>query len=349
MSKNTFDNLKNDTVPCAHPEKSVKIAILEGESLGVDMTFDPFFDLGEVIIYPTTSADEMPQRIKNADIVVANKLPMCEKTLRDAENLKLICLTATGINNLDGAYLKERGIKACNVAGYSTSVVAQHTFALLFYIWEKLSFYDQYVKSGDYSRSQGFSCFSELFYELDGKTWGIIGMGAIGQKVAKIASAFGCRVICYSASGKNYDFSGSEEAALRQCQQVDFDTLLAETDVLSIHAPLNEYTENLMNLDAFGKMKKSAVMINVARGPIVNQEDLYTALSEDMIAGAALDVLKVEPMAADNPLLKIQDSKKLLITPHMAWGAVETRFRCRDEVVKNIQAFLAGEDRNRVY
>lgn len=327
----------------------MKIAILEGESLGADMTFEPFYELGEVVLYPVTTVEEMPERVKDVDIIVANKLPMCEKTLAGAKNLKLVTLTATGINNLDGEYLKSRGIKACNVAGYSTSAVAQHTFALLFYIWEKLSFYDNYVKSGDYTRSGGFSCFSELFSELDGKTWGIIGMGAIGRKVAQIAQAFGCRVICYSSSGGKYDFSGEKDAALSQCQQVDFDTLLAESDILSIHAPLNQYTENMMNLDAFRKMKKSAVLINVARGPIVDQDALYTALTEDLIAGAALDVLKIEPMAEDNPLGKIQDSKKLLITPHMAWGAVETRFRCRDEVVKNIEAFIQGKDRNRVY
>lgn len=329
----------------------MKIAILEGESLGEDMVFTPFLELGDVTVYPTTTVEEMPERVRDVDIIVANKLPMCEKTLCGAKNLKLVALTATGINNLDGAYLKSRGIKACNVAGYSTSAVAQHTFALLFYVWEKLSFYDHYVKSGDYSRSGGFSCFSEVFYELEGKTWGIVGMGAIGQKVAKIAQAFGCRVICYSASGKKYDFCDGEkeDSVLAKCTQVDWDTLLAESDVLSIHAPLNEYTENLMNLDAFRKMKKTAVLINVARGPIVNQEDLYTALTEDMIAGAALDVLKVEPMAADNPLLKIQDSKKLLITPHMAWAPVETRFRCRDEVVENIKAFMQGNDRNRVF
>ena len=147
-------------------------------------------------------------------------------------------------------------------------------------------------------------------------------------------------MICYSASGNHYD---------TEYEQVDFDTLLAESDVLSIHAPLNQYTENLMNLDAFKKMKDTAVLVNVARGPIVNQEDLYTALTENMIAGAALDVLKVEPMAEDNPLVKIQDSRKLIITPHMAWAPVETRFRCVNEVVENMKAFMRGEDRNRVY
>lgn len=321
----------------------MKIVILEGSSLGEDMVFTPFQQLGELTVYPKTSPEEVPERIKDADIIIANKLPMCEKTLGKADKLKLVCLTATGINNLDGEYLVSRGIRACNVAGYSTGAVAQHTFALLLYIWEKLRHYDDYVKSGDYSRGAGFSYFSETFYELEGKTWGIIGMGAIGQRVAEIAGAFGCRILCCSASGRTYEFPG------KGWEQAELDTLLRESDIVSIHAPLNSYTENLMNLDAFRKMKNTAILINVARGPIVNQEDLYTALVENEIAGAALDVLKTEPIEADDPLLKIQDSRKLLITPHMAWAPVETRFRCRDEVVENIKAFLDGKERNRVY
>lgn len=321
----------------------MNIVILEGKSVGEDISLAQFHQFGEVTIYPKTSAEEMPERVKNADIVIANKLPMCEKTLSMAEHLKLVCLTATGTNNLDGDYLKSRGIQARNVAGYSTEAVAQHTFALLLYLWEKLRFYDDFVKSGEYSSGNSFSCFPEQFLELNGKTWGIIGMGTIGQRVAEIASVFGCRIICYSASGASYDFRE------KGWVQVDFDTLLKESDILSIHAPLNQYTENLMNLDAFRKMKKEAVLINVARGPIVNQEDLYTALTENLISAAGLDVLKVEPLAEDNPLGRIKDSRRLIITPHMAWAPVETRARCVDEVVKNIEAFFRGEDRNRVY
>lgn len=320
----------------------MKIVILEGKSMGEDMVFTPFYKLGEVTVYPKTSPEEMPERIKDADIIVANKLPMCGKTLGGAEHLKLVCLTATGTNNLDVEYLKSRGIQARNVAGYSTDAVAQHTFALLFYLWEKLRFYDDFVKSGEYTSGNSFSCFPERFMELQGKTWGIVGMGAIGQRVAEIAEVFGCRILCYSASGSVYHFRE------KNWEQVDFDTLLAASDILSIHAPLNAYTENLMNLDAFRKMKKEAVLINVARGPIVNQEDLYTALTENLIAAAGLDVLKTEPLAEDNPLGRIKDSRRLIITPHMAWAPVETRTRCLEEVVKNIEAFLKEEDRNRV-
>lgn len=318
----------------------MKIVILEAESLGEDMVFTPFHKFGEVVIYPRSTAAEVPERIQDADVIIANKVPICEETIKEAKNLKLVCVTATGINNLDGDYLKKRGIAAYNVAGYSTEAVAQHTFALLFYVLEKLSYYDNYVKSGEYARGSCFSHFSQSFCELSGKTWGIIGLGAIGRKVAEIASVFGCKVICYSASGNKYE---------SPYEQVEFDELLERSDILSVHAPLNAYTEKLMTLEAFRKMKKSAVFINVARGAIVDEQDLYTALTEGEITGAALDVLAQEPMDPENPLLKIQDSSRLIITPHIAWAAKETRFRVVDEVVKNIDGFLSGETRNRVY
>lgn len=318
----------------------MKIVILEAESLGEDMVFTPFHRYGDVVIYPSTRPEEVPERVKDAEVIVANKVPICEETIGKAEQLKLVCLTATGINNLDGIYLKKKGIAAYNVAGYSTNGVAQHTFALLFYILEKLNYYDNYVKSGAYAKGKCFSHFSQSFCELDGKTWGIIGLGAIGRRVAEIAEVFGCHVICYSASGGKYD---------SPYEQVEFEELLKRSDFLSIHAPLNGYTENLMTSEVFDKMKNSAILINVARGPIVNEQDLYEALTEGKIAGAALDVLKKEPMDPDNPLLKIQDSNKLIITPHIAWAAKETRFRVVDEVVKNIERFSKGDDTNRVY
>jgi len=218
--------------------------------------------------------------------------------------------------------------------------VAQHTFALLFYVLEKLNYYDNYVKSGEYARGTCFSHFGQNFFELDGKTWGIIGLGAIGNRVAQIAKAFGCHIICYSASGKKYN---------TEYEQVSLDELLSRSDILSVHAPLNGYTENLMTLEKFRKMKKTAIFLNVARGAIVNEPDLYTALTEGSIAGAGLDVLCKEPMDPENPLLKIQDSNKLIITPHIAWAAKETRFRVVDEVVKNIQRFQCDDRTNRVY
>lgn len=318
----------------------MKIVILEAESLGDDITFDSYKAYGETEVYSRTSRREMPGRIRDAEIIVASKLPVCEETLKDAPYVKLVCLTATGINNLDGSYLKERGIAAYHVAGYSTEAVAQHTFAMTLYVLEKLRFYDEYVKSGEYSRGTSFSYFGEKFTELAGKTWGILGLGAIGSKVAGIAAAFGCRVICCSASGRRYD---------TKYEQVDFAALLEQSDILSIHSPLNSCTEGLMNLDAFRKMKKTAILVNVARGPIVVDRDLAEALMAGELAGAALDVLSVEPMQPDNPLLAIQDSRKLLITPHIGWAPTETRRRCVEEAAANIGRYLRGDQTNRVY
>ncbi len=315
----------------------MKITILERDSLGIDVDLSGLEVLGEVTTYASTSAEEGPEHIGDADIIVANKLPLNEKTLREAKNLRFVAQTATGTNNVDFTYTNRQGIKVANVPSYSTDSVAQHTFALLLSLVNKVSHFDQYVKSKTYSHSSCFSCVDMIFPEIAGKTWGIVGMGAIGQKVAGIAQAFGCRVICFSASGKTYKMP---------YEQVDFETLLAESDILSIHAPLNEYTKDLMNYDAFCRMKKSAYFINVGRGPIVVEEDLARALEEGQIRGAGLDVFRTEPMPEDNPLLKIQDSHRLLMTPHVAWATTEARQRCVDEVILNVKAFLQGEERN---
>ncbi|NCB93212.1 MAG: D-2-hydroxyacid dehydrogenase [Clostridia bacterium] len=317
----------------------MKIVILEAKSLGDDISFTSFDKFGEVKVYSSTTREEMPERIREAQVVVANKLPICEETLKDAPDVELVCLTATGINNLDQDYLKKRGIAAYNVAGYSTDGVAQHTFALLFYVLEKLRFYDEFVKSGEYSRCGVFSYFGEKFTELAGKTWGILGLGAIGRKVAQIATAFGCKVIWCSASGSHYH---------SEYEQVEFDELLKRSDFLSIHAPLNEHTENLMNRDTFARMKSTAILLNLGRGPIVNDADLAEALEAGEIAAAGLDVLTVEPMLPDNPLLKIQDSRKLMITPHIGWAATETRTRCMEQVAENISRYMKDEHTNRV-
>ncbi|MDD5934955.1 MAG: NAD(P)-dependent oxidoreductase, partial [Clostridiales bacterium] len=272
----------------------MKIVIMEANTLGNDVDLSRFQELGEVVIYGETNPAENAKRIENADVIIANKIEMNEELLKTAKNLKLICLTATGTNNIDFEYTNAHNITVANVKGYSTQSVVQHTFALLFYVYEKLSFYDTYVKSGEYTRSDIFSNFDMKFHELAGKTWGIVGLGEIGRGVAAIAKLFGCEVIYYSTSGKN---SNSDY------KQVDFDTLLATSDIVSIHAPLNQATNNLFDATTIAKMKKSAVLLNLGRGPIINQEALAEALLSDQIAGAGLDVLTVEPMAADNPLL----------------------------------------------
>lgn len=315
----------------------MKIVILERGSVGQDVSVDSLKNLGEVTVYQNTAADEVGERVRNAEIIIANKSPLNEQTLRGAEEVKLICEFATGFDNVDLEYCKSRGIRVANVVNYSTAAVAQHTFALCLYILEKLRYYDEYVKSGSYAAQSGFSNFDLPFTELEGKTWGIVGMGNIGRRVAQIARAFGCRVIFYSASGNS---------TCRDYERVDLDRLLEEADFLSLHCPLSDRTRNLINKDALRKMKRTAILINAARGPVVNDADLYTALTEDWIAGAGLDVTGTEPMKESNPLSRIMDSRKLIITPHMAWASTEARNRVVEETYKNIEAFLWGEKRN---
>jgi len=204
-------------------------------------------------------------------------------------------------------------------------------------LYEKLRYYDTYVKSGQYIKSDNFSHFKVRFHELAGKTWGIIGLGEIGRGVANIAKAFGCEVIYYSTSGKNNN---------SDYKRVDLDTLLSESDIVSIHAPLNDMTRGLIGESQLRMMKKDAILLNLGRGPIIDEQALTKALKENWIGGAGLDVLSAEPMSASNPLIEIQDSTKLIITPHIAWATVEARRKVVDEVYKNIEAFLKGEERN---
>lgn len=310
----------------------MKIVFLDTKSIGDDMDLSAFDALGEVIKYDFSTAEEVAWRIKDADVLILNKVEINESSIGAARNLKLVCVTATGTNNLDKEYLEKRGIAWRNVAGYSTETVAQHTFAMLFYLYEKLRYYDDYVKEERYVGDKLFTHFEKAFHEISGKTWGIAGLGNIGRRVADIAKMFGCRVIYYSTSGKNSQ-PGYE--------RVDFDTLLAESDILSVHAPLTAETENLMNWEAFCKMKSSVVFLNLGRGQIVVEEDLARALERGEIAAAGLDVLCVEPMRKDNPLRRIKDSNRLLITPHIAWASIEARTRLMDTIAGQIKEFFA--------
>ncbi|MBE5979805.1 MAG: D-2-hydroxyacid dehydrogenase [Paenibacillaceae bacterium] len=317
----------------------MRIVFMETDTMGDDVDYSPFYNLGEVVKYNKSDPEYNQERVTDADVIVVNKIPMNEETLRYAQHVKLICLTATGTNTVDFDYVRKRNIAVTNVKGYSTQSVIQHTFALLFYVYEKLSYYDQFVKSGDYAASDIFSNFDIKFNELFGKTWGIIGLGEIGRGVAKVAEAFGCRVIYYSTSGNNSN---------SLWERVEFDALLNESDIISIHAPLNSSTEYLIDEDALKKMKKTAVLLNLGRGNIIREEALLKALETGEIAGAGLDVISAEPMLPDNPLLKIKDSTKLIITPHIAWATVEARRRCLSEVYENIVSYLRGEERNRI-
>lgn len=309
----------------------MKLVFLDTKTIGEDIDLSAYDALGEVVKYGFSTLEEIPERVKDADVLIVNKIAINEQTIGNAKNLKLVCVTATGTNNLDKEYLKKRGIAWRNVAGYSTESITQHTFALLFYLLEKIRYYDDYVKDEKYINDTVFTHFAEHFNEVNGKTWGIIGLGTIGRRVADIAKAFGARVIYYSASG-----SPAQEGY----EQVDFETLLTTSDIVSVHAPLNEYTKDLMDREAFAKMKKTAIFLNLGRGPIVVEQDLYEALETGEIAAAGLDVLCEEPMSETNPLAKIKDSKKLIITPHIAWASVEARNRLMQIIVEQIREFL---------
>lgn len=310
----------------------MKIVFLDAKTIGEDIDLSGFDELGEVVKYGFSTAEEARERSKDADVLVLNKVQVNEQTIGAAKHLKLVCVTATGTNNLDKEYLAKQGIEWRNVAGYSTESVAQHTFAMLFYLLEKLPYYDNYVKSEKYVNDVSFTHFAKAFHELSGKTYGIIGLGNIGRRVADIAKAFGCHVIYYSTSGRNSQ-PGYE--------RVSFDELLERSDIVSIHAPLDENTFGLMNQKAFAKMKSSAILLNVGRGPIINEADLAEALNNRTIAAAGLDVLSVEPMQPENPLRGIKDSERLLITPHIAWAGVEARMRLMDIILNQIKEFFA--------
>jgi lactate dehydrogenase-like 2-hydroxyacid dehydrogenase len=313
----------------------MKIVFLDAKTIGEDIDLSGFDALGEVVKYGFSTEQEARERSKDADVLILNKVQVNEQTIGEADHLKLVCVTATGTNNLDKEYLDKRGIAWRNVAGYSTESVAQHTFAMLFYLLEKLPYYDNYVKSEKYVNDVSFTHFAKAFHELSGMTYGIIGLGNIGRRVADIAKAFGCRVIYYSTSGRNSQ-PGYE--------RVSFDELLEQSDIVSIHAPLDENTLGLVNKEAFAKMKKSAILLNVGRGPIINEADLAEALNNKTIAAAGLDVLSVEPMQEDNPLRGIKDSERLLITPHIAWAGVEARNRLMGIILGQIKEFFKAHE-----
>lgn len=309
----------------------MKIVFLDAKSIGEDIDLSGYDQLGEVVRYPYSTSEEARERTRDADVIILNKTEINEQSIGEADKLKLVCVTATGTNNLDKAYLAERGIEWRNVAGYSTESVAQHTFALLFYLMEKLRYYDDYVKNENYVNDSMFTHFDHRFNELSGKTWGIIGLGNIGRRVADIAKCFGCRVIYFSTSGKNNQ---------KGYNRVSFDKLLEQSDIVSVHAPLTDDTLGLINREAFARMKPSAVFLNLGRGPIVDEAALTEALNTGMIAAAGLDVLSQEPMSEDNPLRSIKDSERLIITPHIAWASVEARTRLMEIILEQIKEFL---------
>jgi len=317
----------------------VNICILDAKTLGEDIDLSVLEQFGKVSVYSHTPKDKVLERIQGCEIVITNKIVLDSTNLPYASAVRLICVAATGTNNIDLECANRCNIIVCNVAGYSTNSVVQHTFAMLFYLLESLPYYDNYVKTGQYTGSGLFTNLQRPFWELHGKTWGIIGLGTIGKGVAEVARKFGCKVIYYSTSGQNHS---------PDYEKVSLPELLQQADIVSIHAPLNPRTIDLITYDSFRLMRPSAILMNLGRGGIVNENDLARALDENLIAGAALDVLKNEPMEENNPLLKIKYPEKLLITPHIAWASREARQRLVEEIVLNIHGFLKGSPRNQV-
>ena len=312
----------------------MKIVLTDAKTVFDELvTPAPLRELGEVDEYGLLKYDDVAEKIADADVVVVNKTILDSYTLRLAKKLKYIGLFATGYNNIDIKYCREHGITVCNAGSYSTNAVAQHTFALIMEAFNKTAGYNKYVQDGMWKRSPTFSPFVYPLNELAGKTLGIVGLGAIGTAVAKIANAFEMRVIGFNRSEKRVE----------GVENVSFDELLRQSDIVTVHCPLNADSKEMFNRDAFAKMKPTALFVNTARGGVVSERDLYFALQNNLIGAAALDTLCVEPMEEDCILM---NAKNCIITPHIAWAPVETRQRLIDIVVNNIRNFYSGTPTN---
>ena len=309
----------------------MNIVFLDAKTVGNDTSLKYFKKFGNFTSYETTmSKDDTLKRVKYADIVITNKVVIDKDVINSSKNLKLICVAATGMNNIDLEYAKKKNIVVKNVAGYSTKSVAQHTFTLLFYLLGQIKYYDDFVKEKKWCESKIFTNLDKPFWEISGKTWGIIGLGNIGKEVAKIAKCFGANIIYYSTSGKNKN---------DRYKSVSLDELLTTSDIISIHAPLNNKTNNLISKDELQMIKDGAILLNLGRGGIINEDDLAEVIDiKDIYVG--LDVTKNEPLQKNSPLFNIKNHDNIVITPHIAWSSIEARKELINKIVKNIEDFL---------
>ena len=314
----------------------MKIVVLDAASLGEDVDLSPILNLGESTVYEVNRQETLVSCIGDAEVIVSNKAKLTAQVLEQVPNVKLICVTATGFDTVDTGYCRTRGIGVCNVPGYSTDSVAQLTVALALNLATHLGEYREFVHSGAYSAGNIANKLSPCWNELTGKTWGIIGGGNIGNRVAKIAQALGCRVIMYR---RNPD---------PEFETVSLNTLCETADIISIHLALNDQTRGMMGESQIRKMKKNAIVVNVARGAVTDEEALACAIEEDRIGGLGVDVYSVEPFGKDHPFSRILDRDNVCLTPHMAWGSIESRNRCIARVAENIAAYYRGESLNRV-
>ncbi len=312
----------------------MRIILLDNDTLNLKNVENDLQEFGVVEIYHSTSISQVQKRIMDADIVLTNKVVIDSEAMDVAKSLKMISILATGTNNVDLEYAKTKGIVVNNVTGYSTESVTQHTFTCLFSLLGNIRYQDSYVKNKTYSDSVIFTHLDHPFSEIKGKKFGIIGLGNIGTSVATVAAAFGCDVFYYSSSGLDRS---------DQYNRLELDEMLRECDIISIHAPLNEKTKGLIGINELNLMKSSAVLINMGRGGIVNEEDLAYALLNGEISGACLDVYEREPISISNALLDSEISDKLILTPHIAWASVEARQKLWEKTLVNIREFLQNE------
>ncbi len=309
----------------------MKIIFLDARTLGEVPNLNQLSELGELTLHPDTQPDQVIERIQGAEVVISNKVKVSREAMKSTPTLKLICVAATGTNNIDLEAAAELGIEVKNVKGYSTDSVAQETFALLLALLNSTTYYDAYVKTGEYSQERIFTHLGRPYWELNGKRFGILGLGEIGRQVARIALAFGAEVVYFSASGQTYNTI---------YKQLELDEFLQTCDVISIHAPLSPQTENLLNYARIAQMKPTALLLNTSRGGIINEADLAKALDDDLIAGAAVDVFTQEPIPASHPYLQLQKKEKLLLAPHIAWSSIEARTRLVHKVSENIREYV---------
>ena len=314
----------------------MKIVILDSSTLGEDIELSAFSEIGETVIYEKTAPHDAAERISDCDIAVLNKVKLGEEELSGAKNLKLICVAATGFDNISKEACKKRGIALCNVPGYSTDSVSQTTLSIVLALAMRLTFFNDFVQSGEYTKSGIQNCLSPTFYELAGKTWGIVGYGNIGKRVAEAARAMGCNVIAFSRTPKD----GVE------C--VDLNTLCKKSDIITLHLPLSEETRGIIGKAQLDMMKENVILVNTARGAVTDEAEVAKAVESGKIGAFGTDVYSIEPIQTENTLCRLFGRRNVIMTPHLAWGAYEARKRCIEEIISNIKAFLNGEKRNRI-
>ncbi len=314
----------------------MKIVILDKDTLGEDIDLSPIYARGEVCEYPATKLEEVSARVADAEVIVTNKIKLNAQTLAGADKLRLICVAATGYDNIDTEYCKEKGIALCNVPGYSTDSVAQVTVSMALSLSTHLPEYREFAHSGEYTRAGIANRLSPVYHEVSSMTWGVVGGGAIGTAVANVAKALGAKVIVCRRKQEG-DFP-----------LVDIDTLCEQSDIISVHLPLSDSTRNIISAERIAKMKKNVIFINTARGLVTDERALCDAVKEGRIKALGIDVYSVEPFGEDHPFWELRDYRNVCLTPHMAWGSAESRARCVGKIADNISDFYAGKNTNRI-